>query len=373
MSVIVYAPLDAVKLAQAHPDREVVFFAIGFETTAPANALAVTRAAGARRQELLRAGVAGAGAARHRRRAAVSRQSRVQGFSAPGTSAPSWARANTTPSPALPGAHRDHGLRAGRPSRWRAPNGAAPRGGRGRRGEPVLAGRQPRRAIPRLASSSGRSSTCATDSGAASAAFPRAACGSAGSCASSTPSTASRWGRWRPSSPRPASAARFCAASRSPTTARPSARRAPPSTPSAPPWSRPKAPAPRTTRTGGTRAGDSGEGGHPPKGARERRGQGAVLPRRRPTGSRPSSASWRSASRWRAPLLMGNGGSATDAQHVAVEFFHPIIEKRQAAAGPGAHRRPGAAHRHLQRSRLREGVRRSAPRPGASRATWRSP
>ena len=41
---VVYAPLDAVTLAQAHPDREVVFFAIGFETTAPANALAVTRA-----------------------------------------------------------------------------------------------------------------------------------------------------------------------------------------------------------------------------------------------------------------------------------------------------------------------------------------
>jgi hydrogenase expression/formation protein HypD len=41
---VVYAPLDAVTLAQAHPDREVVFFAIGFETTAPANALAVARA-----------------------------------------------------------------------------------------------------------------------------------------------------------------------------------------------------------------------------------------------------------------------------------------------------------------------------------------
>src|SRR5262247_4105535 len=41
---IVYAPLDAVRIAQEHPDREVVFFAIGFETTAPANALAVTRA-----------------------------------------------------------------------------------------------------------------------------------------------------------------------------------------------------------------------------------------------------------------------------------------------------------------------------------------
>jgi len=41
---IVYAPLDAVRIAQDNPGREVVFFAIGFETTAPANALAVTRA-----------------------------------------------------------------------------------------------------------------------------------------------------------------------------------------------------------------------------------------------------------------------------------------------------------------------------------------
>jgi hydrogenase expression/formation protein HypD len=38
---IVYSPLDAVNLAAAHPDRKVVFFAIGFETTAPANAMAV--------------------------------------------------------------------------------------------------------------------------------------------------------------------------------------------------------------------------------------------------------------------------------------------------------------------------------------------
>ena len=42
---IVYSPLDAVKLAQAHPDRQVVFLAVGFETTAPANALAVDQAA----------------------------------------------------------------------------------------------------------------------------------------------------------------------------------------------------------------------------------------------------------------------------------------------------------------------------------------
>ena len=41
---IVYSPLDAVALAKKHPDREVVFFAVGFETTAPANALAVYQA-----------------------------------------------------------------------------------------------------------------------------------------------------------------------------------------------------------------------------------------------------------------------------------------------------------------------------------------
>jgi hydrogenase expression/formation protein HypD len=41
---IVYSPLDAVKLAQRHPDRPVVFFAVGFETTAPANAMAAWQA-----------------------------------------------------------------------------------------------------------------------------------------------------------------------------------------------------------------------------------------------------------------------------------------------------------------------------------------
>ncbi len=41
---IVYSPLDAVTLARENPRRQVVFFAVGFETTAPANALAVLRA-----------------------------------------------------------------------------------------------------------------------------------------------------------------------------------------------------------------------------------------------------------------------------------------------------------------------------------------
>ena len=37
---IVHSPLDALALAERHPERQVVFFAVGFETTAPANALA---------------------------------------------------------------------------------------------------------------------------------------------------------------------------------------------------------------------------------------------------------------------------------------------------------------------------------------------
>ncbi len=41
---IVYSPLDAVRIAQQNPEREVVFFGIGFETTAPANAMAVAQA-----------------------------------------------------------------------------------------------------------------------------------------------------------------------------------------------------------------------------------------------------------------------------------------------------------------------------------------
>ncbi len=41
---IVYSPLDAVKLAKEHPQKQVVFFAVGFETTAPANAMSVVQA-----------------------------------------------------------------------------------------------------------------------------------------------------------------------------------------------------------------------------------------------------------------------------------------------------------------------------------------
>ncbi len=41
---VVYSPLDALRIARDNPDRKVVFFGIGFETTAPANAMAVYQA-----------------------------------------------------------------------------------------------------------------------------------------------------------------------------------------------------------------------------------------------------------------------------------------------------------------------------------------
>jgi len=47
---VVYSPLDCLKLAKANPDKQVVFFAIGFETTAPANAMLAWQA----RQMLLK-------------------------------------------------------------------------------------------------------------------------------------------------------------------------------------------------------------------------------------------------------------------------------------------------------------------------------
>src|SRR6476659_6520404 len=41
---VVYSPIDCLKIARANPEKKVVFFAIGFETTAPANAMSVFQA-----------------------------------------------------------------------------------------------------------------------------------------------------------------------------------------------------------------------------------------------------------------------------------------------------------------------------------------
>ena len=46
---LVYSPMDALEIAKSHPDQQVVFFAVGFETTAPANAMTVYQA---RQQEI---------------------------------------------------------------------------------------------------------------------------------------------------------------------------------------------------------------------------------------------------------------------------------------------------------------------------------
>jgi hydrogenase expression/formation protein HypD len=80
---VVYSPVEALKLAREHPDRQVVLFAIGFETTAPAHALAV--------REAQRAGLMNFSALVSHvlvppaiRLLLESSRNRVQGFIAPG-------------------------------------------------------------------------------------------------------------------------------------------------------------------------------------------------------------------------------------------------------------------------------------------------
>lgn len=80
---IVYSPLDAVKLAKANPEKQVVFFGVGFETTAPANAMAVWQAGrlGIRNFSMLVSHVLAPPAMRV---ILQSPANRVQGFIAPG-------------------------------------------------------------------------------------------------------------------------------------------------------------------------------------------------------------------------------------------------------------------------------------------------
>ena len=80
---IAYSPLEAVKIARANPDRNVVFLAIGFETTAPPNAMAAwqARREGLKNFSMLVSHVLVPPAIRA---LMTSRQNRVQGFIAPG-------------------------------------------------------------------------------------------------------------------------------------------------------------------------------------------------------------------------------------------------------------------------------------------------
>ncbi len=80
---VVYSPLDALRIARANPDRRVVFFGIGFETTAPANAMALIQAkrAGVKNFSMLLSHVLTPPAI-----ASIlqSHRNRVQGFLGPG-------------------------------------------------------------------------------------------------------------------------------------------------------------------------------------------------------------------------------------------------------------------------------------------------
>jgi hydrogenase expression/formation protein HypD len=80
---VVYSPMDALKIARANPDRKVVFFGVGFETTAPANGMAVwqARREGLRNFSMLVSHVLVPPAMRL---ILSSPSTRVQGFIAPG-------------------------------------------------------------------------------------------------------------------------------------------------------------------------------------------------------------------------------------------------------------------------------------------------
>ena len=93
---IVYSPMDAVEVARNNPAKQVVFFAVGFETTAPANAMAVflAKQQGIRNFSILVSHVLVPPALQailESRRTTVPRR-----FSPPVTSAPSWATRSIT-------------------------------------------------------------------------------------------------------------------------------------------------------------------------------------------------------------------------------------------------------------------------------------
>ena len=85
---VVYSPMDCLKIARANPDKKVVFFAIGFETTAPANAMAVWQAQQQGIDEFFRARLARARAAGHGGDPRNRRSTACRAFSGRATSAP---------------------------------------------------------------------------------------------------------------------------------------------------------------------------------------------------------------------------------------------------------------------------------------------
>ena len=230
---MVYSPLDALRIAKENPDREVVFFAIGFETTAPSTALTLMRAKAEGVAQLLvhvqprddRA--AAARAARlarpaprrlHRPRPrGDGRRRAARSSSSPPTTASRCVISGFEPVDLLQSVQMILRQLARGPLRGREP--VQPR--RALRGQPARAGG----AWP-------RSSRCArTSSGAGWASSPRARCASPTPTPTSTPSCATASPACASPTPRRASAARCSRASSSPGSARSSAAPARPSTP----------------------------------------------------------------------------------------------------------------------------------------------
>ena len=136
---VVYSPLDALEVARRNPDKTVVFFAVGFETTAPANAMAVRQAKllGVTNFALLVAHVLVPPGDHGDPRLAGEPRAGVPG-AGPRLRDPGVARVRADRA-GLRRAARRHGVRAGRPAGRHPDAGATARGGPDRGGEPVRA------------------------------------------------------------------------------------------------------------------------------------------------------------------------------------------------------------------------------------------
>ena len=355
-----------------NPDKRVVFFAIGFETTAPANAMAV--AAGARGRASTTSRMLVSHVLVPPAIAAILQTpgNRVQGFLGPGhVCAVMGFREYEALAGALPRADRDHRLRAGRSAAGHPLGGAPARGG------PRRASRTSTRAPSRATATAPRARSIGEVFEVADrkwrgvGAIPKSGYRLRYEYRAHDAERLFDGRRHRDArAPRVHQRAHPARPEEAVATARRSAASARRRRRSAPRWSRPRARAPRTTSTAAGPRGRSHERRHPPQGARERRHAAAASSRRTPAGSAPASRRWPSASRAGGRLFtMGNGGSACDAQHVAVEFQHPIIEKRRALPAHRLSQRRGAAQRRRQRHRLRARLRRSARAAGARPTT----
>ena len=139
---VVYSPIDALKIARANPNKKVVFFAIGFETTAPGNAMAVWQAhkQGITNFSVLVSHVlvppamAAILAISTQSRAGIPRAgARLHGYGLSGI---------RTDCRTLSGPNRDHRIRAIRHPRGCSPDGAPTRSRRRRGAERVSARRK---------------------------------------------------------------------------------------------------------------------------------------------------------------------------------------------------------------------------------------